>query len=255
MSRAETSGTPQSERPEDRRRFHRIHLDVPLPGYLRDVPVKVIDLSLAGALIVSDARFSPGTDHELVFDWNEHSARVTCTVVRCTLYSFAKAPGEKSLYQSGLRFKETIDDSDRTLRELIASYVIRALEEQKLNARGEIPQHDVDHMPIFRHGGQLTANVKDVEAGSTSLPTSRIAKQSGYICYHLENNVWRQKKTQDPGQPSEGFTIAATEDRAQADLLCEAYQQSDSEGRKMIQLFAQLSIMEGEGVVPGRFEP
>jgi hypothetical protein len=37
--------------------------------------------------------------------------------------------------------------------------------------------------------------------------------------------------------------------------LCEAYQKSDREGRKMIQLFAQLSIMEGEGITPGRFEP
>ena len=85
--------------------------------------------------------------------------------------------------------------------------------------------------------------------------TSRIAKESGYICYHLENNTWRTKRTHDPGQPVEGFTISATEDRGQADLLCEAYLRSDKEGRKMIQLFAQLSIMEGEGIQPGRFEP
>ena len=126
-----------------------------------------------------------------------------------------------------------------------------------MNARGEIPQHDVSKMPIFRYGGQLTANMKDVvqEVGETALPTSRIAKDTGYICYHLENNAWRKKRTHDPGQPVEGFTISATEDRAQADLLCEAYLRSDDEGRKMIQLFAQLSIVEGEGISPGRFRP
>jgi len=59
---------------------------------------------------------------------------------------------------------------------------------------------------------------------------------------------WRKKRTHDPGQPSEGFTISALEDAEQAQLLCDAYARSDRDGRKMIQLFAQLSIMEGEGV-------
>src|ERR1700737_3600819 len=129
----------QSDRPEDRRQFHRIHLDAPLPAYMRDVPVKVLDVSLNGARIVSDARFSPGSEHELQFTWNDMEARLLCEVVRCTLFSFAKAPGEKSLYQSGVRIKETIGNSDRVLRELIGSYVIRALEEQKANARGLPP--------------------------------------------------------------------------------------------------------------------
>jgi len=139
---------------------------------------------------------------------------------------------------------------------MIARFITRALEEQKLNARGVLPP-SVDNMPIFRYGGQLTANQKDVtEAiGESALPTSRVAKETGYICYHLENNTWKRKRTQDPGQPMEGFTISALEDKTQADLLCEAYQKSDREGRKMIQLFAQLSIMEGEGIEPGRFEP
>src|ERR1700730_16957642 len=112
----------QSERPEDRRRFHRIHLDAPLPAYMGSVAVKVIDLSLNGARIVSDARFTPGTEHELKFEWNDMDMRATCEVIRCTLFSFAKAPGEKSLYQTGVKLKETIGNSDRALRELIGSY-------------------------------------------------------------------------------------------------------------------------------------
>jgi hypothetical protein len=47
----------------------------------------------------------------------------------------------------------------------------------------------------------------------------------------------------------------ALEDMEQAELLCEAYRKCDAQGRRMIQLFAQLSIMEGEGVSPGRFDP
>ena len=100
MSTAQSS-TPQSEKPEDRRRFHRIRLDVPLAAHLRDVAVNLVDLSLNGARVISDARFTPGGDTELVFDWNDRAVQVVCEVVRCTLYSFAKAPGEKSLTKTG----------------------------------------------------------------------------------------------------------------------------------------------------------
>jgi hypothetical protein len=228
VSRAETSGTPQSERPEDRRRFHRIHLDPPLAGHLRDVPVNLVDLSLIGARIVSDARFSPGTEHELIFSWNEHSARVTCTVVRCTLFSFAKAPGEKSLYQSGLRFKETIDDSDRTLRELIGSYVIRALEEQKANARGIPPLGQYAYV---------------------------VGKGDRYRRCEFVDGKWRRTDTTRPEQPVSGFTISADISPYFIDLLCETYALSDEEGKKLTQTLAQLSISKAEGVPTRRYLP
>ena len=51
------------------------------------------------------------------------------------------------------------------MKTLIGGFIMRALEEQKLNARGVLPEHDVTRMPIFRFGGQLTANDKHV-AGS-----------------------------------------------------------------------------------------
>src|SRR5260370_34435000 len=56
VSRAETSGTPQSERPEDRRRLHRLHPDPPLAGHLPDAPSRLVHLSPLGARLLSDAR-------------------------------------------------------------------------------------------------------------------------------------------------------------------------------------------------------
>ena len=54
----------------------------------------------------------------------------------------------------------------------------------------------------------------------------------------------------------EGFTISATEDHEQVTLLCQAYQKSDRDGRRFIQLCAQLSLMEADdALVAGRFEP
>ena len=111
--------------------------------------------------------------------------------------------------------------------------------------------------PIFRRGGQLTANSKDVKesVGSSVLPTSRMAKDTGYVCYQLEHVTWRKKRTHDPGQPLEGFTISALEDTQQAELLCDAYTRSDHEGRKSFTgelvgaTDAEVTVAADEGVV------
>lgn len=228
MSSAEISESGEGDRPEDRRRFHRIHLDAPLPAHLRDTPVRIVDLSLSGARIVSDARFTAGTDHELVFEWNDRMARLVCSVVRCTLHTFAKAPGEKSLYQTGLRFKETIGESDRTVRELIASYVIRALEEQKANARGIPPLGPYTYLE---------------------------GKGERYRRCELVDGKWRRTETTRAEQPSNGFTISADIAPYYVDLLCQTYQVMDDEGKKLTQTLAQLSISKAEGIPTRRYLP
>ena len=238
------------------RRVQRIHLATPVVARLGTVPVVLVDVSLLGARIEHHIPLIAGAKSRLAFTFEDEEIWTECRIVRSRLERFSVGADGLTVYHSGLEFEDTPAAMKARLKLMISRFISRALEEQKMNARGEIPQHDVSKMPIFRYG-QLTANMKDVmqEVGETALPTSRIAKDTGYICYHLENNTWRKKRTHDPGQPVEGFTIAATEDRAQADLLCEAYLRSDVEGRKMIQLFAQLSIMEGEGISPGRFLP
>ena len=217
-----------SDRPEDRRQFHRIHLDAPLAARMRDIPVRLLDVSLNGARVVGEARFGPGSEHELSFEWNSLAVRVMCRVARCTLYSFAKAPGDKSLYQTGLRITETIGNSDRAIREMIASYVIHALEEQKANARGIPPLG-----PYFYIEG----------------------KGDRYRRCELVEGKWRRTETTHPDQPVTGFTVSADVRPHYVDLLCETYQKMDEEGRRLTQTLAQLSISKAEGVPTRRYVP
>lgn len=239
------------------RRVQRIHLAQPLVARLGTNPVVLVDISTLGARVEHTMPLQAGGHTRLAFTWNDYELAMDVRIVRSRLERFSAGADGLTVYHSGLEFEGVADEVKALLKTMIGQFIARALEEQKLNARGVLPGHDPKKMPIFRYGGQLTANPNDVAqaVGSAQLPTSRIAKETGYICYHLEGRTWRRKRTHDPGQPTEGFTISATEDRAQAELLCDAYLNSDKEGRKMIQLFAQLSIMEGEGVVPGRFEP
>jgi PilZ domain-containing protein len=235
------------------RRVQRVHLAHPLVARLGAARVVLVDISVLGARVEHHEPIAAGTKATLSFTWDDEEIETQCRIVRSKLERFAGGADGLTVYHAGLEFLALSKETKARLKSLIGRFIARALEEQKLNARGVIPQHDVSNMPIFRYGGQLTANPDKVHV-ETQLPTSRITKESGYICYHLENNTWRKKRTQDPGQPAEGFTISATEDHGQADLLCEAYLKSDKEGRRMIQLFAQLSIVEGEGMVPGRFD-
>ncbi len=215
--------------------------------------VVLVDVSLLGARIEHHIPLNAGGASRLGFHWEDDDIACDVRIVRSRLERFSVGADGLTVYHSGLEFLGMDEGTRARLKGMIELFITRALEEQKLNARGIMPLHQVDKMPIFRYG-QLAINQKDV-SGETLLPTSRIAKESGYICYHLEHNTWRKKRTHDPGQPAEGFTISANEDHSQADLLCEAYEKSDRDGRRMIQLFAQLSIMEGEGIAPGRFEP
>jgi hypothetical protein len=237
------------------RRVQRVHLAQPLIARLGSTQVVLVDVSVTGARVEHHVPLVAGAHSHLSFQWEEFAIEADCRIVRSRLERFSVGAEGLTVYHSGLEFDGMAAAMSGRLKQMIGSFVLRALEEQKLNARGVLPEHDVSRMPIFRFGGQLTANARDKEAGGSVLPLSRVVRETGYVCYALENNTWRRKRTHDPGQPVEGFTISADEDRAQADLLCEAYQRSDRDGRRLIQLCAQLSIMEGEGIVAGRFEP
>lgn len=238
------------------RRVQRIHLAPPLIARLSATQVVLVDVSTLGARIEHHTPLSTGQEARLSFQWERESIGVDCRIVRSRLERFSVGADGLTVYHSGLEFENVDTDTKAQLKRIIETFITRALDEQKLNARGVLPP-SVENMPIFRYGGQLTANQKDIAdtVGTSVLPTARMAKQTGYICLQLENRTWRKKRTHDPGQPADGFTVSALEDQTQIELLCQAYEKSDPDGRKMIQLFAQLSIAEGEGIAPGRFEP
>jgi hypothetical protein len=239
------------------RRVQRVHLAQPLVARLGATHVVLVDVSVLGARVEHHVPLMAGAYTRLAFECEGTAIEVDCRIVRSRLERFSVGAEGLTVYHSGLEFQQLTVEARTRLKQMIGRFISRALEEQKLNARGVMPQHDVARMPIFRHGGQLTANAKDIEiAGSPVLPTARVARETGYVCYRLENNrQWRSKRTHDPGQPLIGFTISAGEDHEQAELLCQAYERSDEDGRRLIQLCAQLSIMEGEGITAGRFEP
>jgi hypothetical protein len=234
------------------RRVQRVHLAQPLVGRLGAAQVLLVDVSICGARVEHHVPLTAGTGVRFVFTWEGEELILGCRVVRSRIERFSVGSDGLTVYHSGLEFTDVPERSRGLLKTMISRFVARSLEEQKLNARGAMPP-ELDRMPIFRYGGQLTANQADVAqaVGGSILPTARLARENGFVSFTLHNREWRVKRTQQPHQPSEGFTISASEDRDQAELLCQAYVQADAEGRKLIRLMAELSIRDGVGVMGG----
>jgi hypothetical protein len=205
-----------------------VHLDPPLRASVDAVPAFVTEASVSGALIAHETRFPAHQTHQLWFDWNEHTIRFEVEVVRTTVVRLARKPGEKSLYSTAVRLLDGDAASEKLLKELIAEYVVRAINEQLANARG-IP-------PLAAYSYQT-------------------GKGNRFRRCELVNGVWRKSETSDPTQPVAGFTISAEVDPRDVDLLCETWQRVDDKGKALTQLLAQLSISKAEGIPTRRYVP
>ncbi|MDQ3283654.1 MAG: PilZ domain-containing protein [Acidobacteriota bacterium] len=212
----------------ERRRYGRMKLDEPLPAKFGDARARVVELSIVGFRIAHEGRLQVGDRRTLVVDWQGTSIELSCSLVRSTLYRLAKKMGEQSIYQSGLRIVGTSRESYERLRELIGDRILRALEEQKANARGIPP---------------LAAYMYQPEKGD-------LFRRCEYI-----DGAWRKSETIRPAQPMNGFTVAAEVAPQHVDLLCETWERTTEEGRRLTQLLAELSVSKVEGVPTRRYVP
>lgn len=216
------------EATKERRRYGRIRLDESLAARLDDMPVRVRELSVVGFLAEHEGRLTPGTTHHLAVEWDRSEIELECNIVRSTLYRLAKNLGEQSVYHTGLRIvRYARDDFDR-LRHLIAERVVRALEEMKANARGIPPLAAYMYQP---GKGELFRRCE------------------------LVDGTWRKTETIRPQQPPSGFTVSAEVDPMHVEMLCDTWEHTTAEGRRLTQLLAELSISSAEGIPTRRYVP
>ena len=212
----------------ERRRYGRIKLDTPLPAAFGDLDVRVIELSVVGFLVAHEGRLETGTVRQFSLEWQGAPILLECSVARSTLYRLGKALGAKSIYHTGLRIVRFESDGFIRLRELIADRIVRALDEMKANARGIPP---------------LAAYMYQPEKGD-------LFRRCEWI-----DGQWRISETIRAAQPQSGFTVSAEVDPAHVKMLCETWEKTTDEGRRLTRMFAELSISKGEGVPTRRYVP
>jgi len=87
--------------------------------------------------------------------------------------------------------------------------------------------------------------------GSTPVPHPTVdgdktvrGADAGFLSYRFEDGKWIKRAVFLPEQPTGGFTVARALDSDEMKRLCRVYEASDDEGRRLIRLFAELSVSD-----------
>lgn len=203
---------------EERREFQRLRLDPPCPGRLGSTPVNILEVGVLGARV----RHAAPVDQqycEMHFAHRQTPIAMKCEVVR----TFQSA----GVLESGIRFLAAVGDSGDTLRAMLADLVTHEFEVRR-NMPNSMPE----------------------DAGAVDGDRTVRGSDAAFLCYRLEDGKWHKRRVFLPEQPSTGFTVARTEDSAEMQRLCQVYEASDDEGRRLIRLFAELSVSERLQIPP-----
>lgn len=195
----------------ERREFQRLHLEVPIAGTFGEIPVTLVEVGILGARIEHPQPLKESKG-ELRFGFADHPIAMRCDVAR---------HGESGDgFFSGLRFLAAIGASGDSLRNMLATLVARELERKHESSATRLRIRAVD--------GDKTVRGTDAH----------------FLSYRYEQGAWRKRHVFLPEQPAMGFTVARGEDAEEMQRLCEVYEASDDEGRRLIRLFAELSVCD-----------
>lgn len=201
----------------ERREFQRLPLETPVPGTFGGMTVSVVEIGILGARLEHEGAITD-TRGELQFSFEDRALAMRCAVIRTMESGTRRA--------SGVRFIAAVGASGDHLRDMLANLVNSALEARYDASATRLRIRAVD--------GDKTVRGKDAHFHS----------------YRVENGVWRKRNVFLPEQPAIGFTVARHEDPVEMQHLCEVYEASDEEGRRLIRLFAELSVSDALQIPP-----
>jgi len=213
---------------EVKREFERVHFEHPIPARLSGQPIALLDLAIGGARLLGTTRVPPASNHDLEIDFDGETIRLKCSVTRCVIQAFAVKKDQKSTYEIGVRIVETVGDADRKLHHMIAEFVLKAIEEQRANWNGVPPVGPYIH--VEGKGGR-------------------------YRRCQFFNGGWQISETTQPEQPLNGFTVSADVSPRYLKMLCQTWERTDNEGKRLTRILAELSINKAEGVPTRRYIP
>ena len=202
---------------EERREFQRLRLDTPQSATLGSVPVTILEIGVLGARVRHEAQLNEQYA-DMRFDFGRSEIVLRCEVVR----TFIEPEG----LASGIRFLSAVGKSGDLLREMLAQLVRREFAKRRRLPTQSIERETVD--------GDKTVRGKD----------------AGFVCYRFENSVWRKRNVFLPEQPAVGFTVSKSSDNEEIQRLCRIFEASDEEGRRLIRLFAELSVSDALQIPP-----
>lgn len=201
----------------ERREFQRLPLPDGIPADFGGKLVRLVEIGVSGARLEHVGQESIGRTALLAFDWEEESIALDCEIVRS-----GPAPANGSAQHSGVVFVGADESSAEALRRALSAAVMRRL--------GKNAPHDgiADYDDTLRPGDAM------------------------FVTYTFEDGVWKKRRAFLPEQPEVGFTVASDAEKGELQRLCRAYEQANTEGRRLLRLFCELSISDAMNVPRSR---
>jgi hypothetical protein len=212
----------------ERRGIQRVNFLRPLRGKIGDSRIFVLNACPRGFCVAHQEWIGEVGDRlRLSFEHDGLTIRAQCEVRWNRVHRSATA-STKAVHHSGLSVVEISRESTRSLIELIELHVVRALDEQKANAKG---------LPAIAAQSYQTGTGKQ------------------FVRHELHGDTWRETKTQDSKQPACGFTIAADTAPIEVQMLRTAFAGSDATARKIIRELAATSLATPDGIPTRKYTP
>jgi hypothetical protein len=196
---------------DERRESQRLNLVRPLDGWFGDWSVRFLDVSASGALIESDEPIPEAARGLLRFYWRGEEVELLADTVL------------RDDQRTGLTFLEQHAGLDR----MIADSAKELQGAQEANASGQRERNRID--------------------GDATLTAASSVLAHGWIAWTYDGGRWSRRRTMDPEQPPDGFTIPAGEPEDQVELLRQTYAGGDKEARNLTRMFAELSVGASQG--------
>jgi hypothetical protein len=217
---------------DDRREFQRLKLSKPILATMGTANALILDIGIAGAFLEHFGTVEAGEQFPLTFRWQGEDVTFQCEAVRSTVVRLPAGDGKSVASHTGVRFIKASGEGRARLQELITTFVSNILAAQKANAAGESPG-----------SSGVSAGTS---AGATILARlgeARRMRSRGFISYHFDGHTWLRVPGNTSVQPPDGFTVGDFEDPDELEKLCRAYEEADDEGRNLIRMVAELSVI------------
>jgi len=215
---------------EDKRQLHRVTLARPSEAQVDGKRAFIISVSLEGLRVAQQSHPGAiGDIRTISFEWEGQRATARCELRWLQIQqSMGRASYAKSLYHVGYHIIEASEESHLVMRQIVLEYVMRALDEQKANARG---------IPALA-------------------PQSYQAGVARELLRHEYNaGKWLELLTVNRSQPTSVFTVGSDHSRDEIEMLREAYAAGDHNMRQTIQQMAEISTAAEAGAPARKYIP
>jgi hypothetical protein len=233
--------------PDEQRRYaERITLKEPIVAMISDMEARIVEISLIGGRIEHVGRLSMNSAVTLQFRWQGESVKLKAKIARTEMRTI----GGKMGYSSGVDFAKSAAEAPVILQRIVASFIEpesiplpeppappppkAAPPKPKPAAAAPAPSK---RQPISTEPAPFLPDIDDeVEE------ISEAAEVLPYVeCAWVEEQ-WVKRRTREPKQPLQGFTMLAPESDEEIDEFCKTFEVADPETQRMIRLSFELAI-------------